>query len=291
MKPIVTVAAYCEKDKHLTQESLNWLFEMGFDKAGYGKGRKIVLAHNRRSTASGLTSVAGIMFDEVDEMEPSDEMEQGWPIACNHLWYRTAEHMAKQDCPWLYLEADAVVLSPDYLRKIELEYARLGKPFMGDVVRINDAGTEHLTGVSVYPPDAATRLQLNLQGEAWDYQCRRQILPMAADTKLIQQIWRRPPFMSQNDLVCIDTEAVIFHQCKDASLINLLRQIAAHKQPVNVAIDPETKLGIRKIMATEKRLRDILREFIVCRENQGKNPRVAMRRLDALIQQHRNEVL
>lgn len=77
---------------------------------------------------------------------------KGWPSAANFAWQQAArlvEGMAAtwDAHGWLWWEADATPLTPDWLDQLATEHAKGGKPFMGHVV----PGRGHLNGVAIYP--------------------------------------------------------------------------------------------------------------------------------------------
>ncbi len=288
-KRLILVLSFCNKDKHLAMEMLTFLKEIGFNKAGRGKGRTIVLAHCRHSNVSGLSSLAKTMFETVEEFTPKDQHEHGWPQACNHQFVRVAEMMKPKGFPWFFLEADAVVLNVDFLDVLEQDYYHKAKPILGRFVQISDEGTKHVTGISVYPPDALSVIgRINVSGEAWDYQCRDRILPQAADTRYIQQIWQRPPFKTLLELKDIEPDARIFHQCKDGSLYKLLRQNRdGVKRQQNLLCVDDREL-LTQMQEDNLNLHSLLKEVLDIREGTGRNPRIAIRALDKWINENKH---
>lgn len=92
---------------------------------------------------------------------------QGWPRACNVVFERAAKHAWQHypGQPFLFMEADATPVRPDWLKDIAAAYIANGVPFMGAIR--NTYGTDdgrpesqggrrmivgrHMNGVGVYP--------------------------------------------------------------------------------------------------------------------------------------------
>ena len=82
---------------------------------------------------------------------------KGWPAAPNYVWQFTVRyiesevvHWAKRRLSaWLWWEADAAPLTPDWLDTLDAAYAKCGKPIMGHIVPQRG----HMNGVAIYPFD------------------------------------------------------------------------------------------------------------------------------------------
>lgn len=77
-----------------------------------------------------------------------------YPQAANWAFQCVAHKMSQQQSAWLWMEADAIALTPDWLDRLQSEYDSCGKAFMGPVVQ----HLGHLQGTSIYPANAAQRL-------------------------------------------------------------------------------------------------------------------------------------
>lgn len=93
---------------------------------------------------------------------------RAWPNAPNWAWQNVANHMSRQESPWLWMEADAIALKPDWLERLQAEYARAKHLFMGP--KVTEMGS-HVNGVAIYCADAAQRLPkaMTATSQAWDY--------------------------------------------------------------------------------------------------------------------------
>lgn len=158
----------------------------------------------------------------------------GWPMAPNWVWQQTAKHMG-QIGPWLWMEPDAVALTPDWIQRIEEEYAFAGKAFMGPVVK--EMG--HMNGISVYPRQTVEMLPSAMRATnlAWDYVAKAEMVPHAKDASdLMQHVWsingdqwlevgggQVPMLLTEQDVrKNLKPSAVMVHRIKDQSLLNLL---------------------------------------------------------------------
>ncbi len=158
----------------------------------------------------------------------------GWPRGPNKAWQATARYMATDTIPWLWLEADAIPLKPDWLTTLDTTYAACGKPFMGAIV----PRMGHCNGVAIYPSNAALRCPkaMGATSQAWDYVMREEMIHHCHDASgLIFHFWgvvkgrphpyegAPPHFETAADITrWIPPSAVLVHRCKDHSLTKLL---------------------------------------------------------------------
>lgn len=174
-------------------------------------------------------------------------------FAPNHMFMLAAQQiMFSYRWPWLWLEPDAIPLKSHWLSKIADAYEASPKRFLGPIVDGKQPGLpeRHLAGVSVYPPDAFSIYDkftsIKTENVAWDMEAANDVVPRAQHTKLIQHFWGKrdlsPTFVADNSTARADNalplsflspEAVVFHRCKDGSLIRLLQERMAtpEKQP------------------------------------------------------------
>lgn len=168
-------------------------------------------------------------FVEVETITAPAEID-GWPQGPNHLFQTAARHIQfNQQTPWIWLEADCVVLKPDWIDRLMNEYNEKRKPFLGDFVHVPNV-PDHMSGIAVYPGIVVNYAGNTLitQTVAWDVAGADQILPNMATTKLIQHKWKHPPLENQsqvdNLLGQLGDDCVLFHADKSGSLIRLLRE-------------------------------------------------------------------
>lgn len=179
-----------------------------------------------------------------------------WPVGPNWCYYTAACYMAMtQKDSFLWLESDCVPLSEGWLDKIESEYRIHQKPFMGPVIETQNKSfiPHYLNGTAVYPANALKYFHgpmvdfLKGAGNAFDLAGSSQTVPNAHFSALIQHgytddkginHWGTHPNAplvfktaradgdGENVVTpaVIHREAVLFHPCKNGSLIELLRK-------------------------------------------------------------------
>lgn len=226
---MLAVLAFDRREVPLVTKLAEWIVELGGVKT-----HSLLLVPSRRTSREGLESplieTFQKAFGSVEVFNPAGEDEYGWPDSANFAWRQVVNHVTYNlgDCPFFWFEADSVPLVPDWLDQIEAEFTQAGKPFMGGYVQIDNI-PPHLTGISVYhyttrhcPMYGVVQYQQGYSSPqvAWDVALARWILPMAHITDLIQHEWKPEPFENLESLVRLNPKAVIYHQCKDGSLID-----------------------------------------------------------------------
>ncbi len=227
--PIAVVFPVCAMDVQLAIAHAQWLKRL--NRVWH---HPAVIAYDRGLSAGlrgHLRNLLADCFPSVEILSVPTPRIPGWPHAPNWMWQHVARHMAGQKNPWLWLEADAVVLKPDWLDRIQDEYDKAGKAWMGPIVP--DLG--HCNGVAVYPADAATRLPhaMKCTDRAWDYEMKPEMIRDCHDaSKLIFHAWgvhngrihphtgSAPDFSDESICRQIPSDAVVVHRSKTTALIN-----------------------------------------------------------------------
>lgn len=174
-------------------------------------------------------------------------IEGKWPQSPNQMFCTVAKQMSMLHLPWLWLEPDAVPLCPQWLDILEAEYRKQGKPFMGG---LSVSPKPHLSGIAIYPPDVkrynpAMTVATTLP---FDYCNPQATMKQAHVTPLIQHVWSVvnghtvPTFLEASDLSIIKPEAVLFHRCKDGTLIDRLSERIGCVEPVEYVQKRSTKM-------------------------------------------------
>lgn len=181
----------------------------------------------------------------------------------NELFLAAAIYVeTKLKRPFFWMEPDAVPMRASWLDEIEQAYRAAKKPFMGMYVNI-PPHEPHMSGIGVYPAMVADySMAMRIPGKiAWDYAGRVDTVgsgpsrpPKAHFTNLIQHEYRvqwygeekpvGPSFPTKASLKHIKPETVVFHRCKDETLIDRLRE--QRGKPVKV--EPDT---LEKALARE----------------------------------------
>lgn len=227
---------FCKLDVHLAKANLSWISQLD-SKLSHGA----LLCCDPSIDWSGaqeLIDLAAKTFQRV-EITIAPDIVESWPAGSNALFKTTAQFFQDRKIgPWLWLEPDAIPLRKGWLDQIEQAYFAAGKPFMGAVMQASGLNMpkDYLAGVACYPSDCWKRMSLTWdESRAFDVATAPATVPFAANTSLIQHFWGEkdlpPTFVAEKTpesprnaftLDRINPEAVIFHRCKDDSLLRLL---------------------------------------------------------------------
>lgn len=220
--PLIAVLAVSPTDFHLAKKFLHW------HRCLDGRG---LVVHCARSIPEAKRAELEILMPEL--VTVTDEIyERGYGASANYL-FRSALEMCERNYPGvavLWCEADSVPMRATWLEEVADEYRACGKPFLGDFVKHDPPGSgiDHMTGTAVYPPDWRTVAPsiADLPGprpdQGWDSQCSHETVPLMAQSKTIQQIWRPGKIDAHFRAKNIWSTTALFHQCKDGSLIDVL---------------------------------------------------------------------
>lgn len=226
---MIAIINVCHKDRDLALRLLNYITLLG----GVEK-HDLLLQFSQRLKRDGLTddleAAAKDQWASVSTMVPDTEDERGWPMSANHAWmHALLKVREKIQKPWLWLEPDCVPLEAAWLDKIEAEYSKAKMPFMGDEVV---KPSHRMSGIGVYPPKVVAflkkrRLPDMPEKEAFDSFLAQEIVPFTHFTQLIQNVWSTelgkdvpPTFPDADSLGMLDERAVLFHRCKDGTLLD-----------------------------------------------------------------------
>ncbi len=233
--PFRFALAFCERDADRCLDLLIWMMELG------PVDRELVLFYDKGTPDSVLDPIlreAKFVFSCVTPVKLA-KSGAGWPGSNNFVWYHICNQMRKGDSPWLLLETDLAPCRTDWVSTLEAEYRRARKPFMGAWVEYYDI----MNGAGVYPADVTAWVPEFFKGNplmarAYDCAIAPQIMWFTHNaTHLMPHIWYtrsngRPgglipqvPVWTERmcEWIC-DHNAVLVHRCKDATLINYLRE-------------------------------------------------------------------
>lgn len=234
-EPIVVIFPVSSKDVDQAIHHAKWLKQLGTKWPN-----KAVVAFDAECPSEKVTSFVTLLSDSFETVErlfyptPPDKK---YPAVANFVFARVAEYMARGTSPWLWMEADAVVLKRDWLSKIQDEYDAAGKRFMGPIIK--EVGYGHANGSCVYPADTVTRIPnaLKQTSIAWDYAAKSEMISDTHDAShIIAHLWgvvngrasqtngAVPPqnFTRESAKRLIPPSAVVMHRAKDNSLTDVL---------------------------------------------------------------------
>lgn len=235
------VLPYCQKDVALAAKLLDWITELKGASRVTHSCLLVADAAVPKAAALKMQDVARSIWYRAETMLVTvPETMQAWPQAPNLMFQNACRQINNcHKLPWLWLEPDAVPLKPTWMDDLANEYANCPKRYVGAFVESSQANTPpvHLPGVSMYPPDAYRELEpFTTSGQAFDMAMASHVIPRANNTLIIQSFYGTqelaPSFKetkaegdAQNVLPInfIKPNAVLFHRCKDGSLIDVLR--------------------------------------------------------------------
>lgn len=247
MSPLLVVLPYCSKDVDLAEKLLNWIVELGENK----KFSMILCRDSKVPKERGdhLKTLAMSSFRSAASLPMTVDVP--YPAAANVVFSHVSNWIQQNyRTPFLWLEPDAVPLTPDWMDQLATEYYWQPKKFMGPFIHSNDPKfpKTHLNGVSIYPNNAWDILNSvpAFKGTtAWDIASAAKVVPMASDTKLISQFFgttETPPTFREKRVKgdpegivttkIIHERAVLYHRSKDGSLIDLARKRMNEGVPV-----------------------------------------------------------
>jgi hypothetical protein len=177
---------------------------------------------------SGLRSAG---FHSVASIRLRTEDDRGWPFGPNLMFRMANQYIALQQRePFLWCEPDAIPLRAGWLDAIDQEYRIAGKPYMGTIF---DKPWPHITGVAVYPANVNRFNPASLGATDKPFDTVRPDLTIKHShlTKLICHVWGDaaknipPTFPTGQSLAMVPSDAMVFHRCKDGTLIDRLSEL------------------------------------------------------------------
>lgn len=233
---MIVVFPFHSGDAQLLSQLLRWIAKLGFN----ANHSALLVADGAvdYSVAEGLMRDARKAFGRVSMKAIAPT--QGWIPGSNALFECAATSLAGK--PFLFVEPDATPIRPGWIEEIEAEYSQCGKPFMGAVVthQTPKLPNPYLEGCAVYPPNAWELMRAGSNhAQSWTLACASVVVPLAHNSELFQHRWGqpapwpKPTFVAepnQKDMTNVYTleelspKAVLYHRCKDGSLMRLLER-------------------------------------------------------------------
>lgn len=217
---MLVVIPVCEKDVRLALKNLAWLKKLGqkptFD---------ALVSCETGFDGADVAEAAASLFTSVKILnyEPWTG-EKRWPTIQNWAWQQTARNVFQ---PWLWWEADATPLRADWLETLLLRYIEQNKPFLGASAK--QGKLEYMAGVGIYPPyiEKFSVPALLARDAAFDVVLGQSVFPhkVTVSDDLIKHVptIRAHSFQSaESAKIMLPETAILFHPCKDGSLIDVL---------------------------------------------------------------------
>jgi len=232
---VIVVLAFCQHDAELAIKLLRWI-----QKLGRWPDYSALIVADAGTSWSFVKEAMRIASDIFGAVAPitNEQSVEGWIAGSNSLFKTAAHFCERKSEPFLWLEPDATPLRPNWLSAIHDEYQRCGKPFMGNIVHhdILNQSNPYFEGNGVYPGDCWSRIKDRWSEKiSWTLACTERVIDHAVNTVLIQHVWgtdtSSPTFFAGRYAGCpphtmtlddLKPDAVLFHRCKDGSLMRLL---------------------------------------------------------------------
>lgn len=252
MSPILVVIPFHSGDADLLVKLLDWMIHLNAE--GHKKTDALLVTDDsvKEEARAAVVERTKQLFRNVRiTVATIPDTHKMWPKAPNVMF----EHAARQvqltcKLPWLWLEPDSVPLKKNWLESLSEEAFFSSRLFVGDHVQgrtLKGQVLEHMSGVGIYPHNTMLHLGLDIANaeEAFDLAISEKVLKRMQKTPLIQHHWgpahAEPPTFSASatsaspkntvTLSLIDSRAVLFHRCKDGSLIDLLKGVGSAVKP------------------------------------------------------------
>lgn len=226
---MIIVLPYCHKDADGALNLLRWMRELD------GQIRHscllVAAAGLPKEKIGAITEAARLAFQNVIPVQTTTIDNRPWPCAPNTM-FRCTLGWAKQHLRGSYFwwhEPDCIPLVASWADALEAEYLFAKRPFMGAIA---DLPTPHLTGCAMYPANVAFYNKEMTQADRKAFDCVEPLKTLAFShhTALFHHQWRDwdgspvPTFQNVEKLKLLRPGAVVFHRCKDQTLIERLRE-------------------------------------------------------------------
>ena len=214
-------------------EMLGWIDELGGCRS---HSLVLVLAYPvSTEEAKALSELAASSFSSVTVIRQATSCEDPWPKNANAMFKCAAEYMQRLSgrTQFLWMELDAVPTRCGWLDILEDEYKSVGKPVMGTMY---SKPFRHINGVAIYPNsiNSFNPWMLGATDKPFDLTSPTSTLRVAHVTNKIVRSLFDPAtntphtFQDTESLSVIPSECVLFHGCKDGTLIDQLRKDYKH---------------------------------------------------------------
>lgn len=241
MQPLIVTLPYCSTDAQSALRLLDWMHTLD----GIIDHHCLLLVADNAVPLDVKKSVQAKgkeVFTQVETIMPQCPTVIGanYHVPAAVMFERSIAHI--DTCyKWnfVWVEPDAVPLKSGWLDTLSDAYDRCPKRFMGPVVHTTqpDVPQVHMPATMVYPNCSHSELKKFCDGkQAFDMAFAGHVVPRGQETPLIFHRWgnekEAPTFKdfkmptdgpNVGTLDMIPAEAVLFHRCKDGTLIELLK--------------------------------------------------------------------
>ena len=224
--------AFCQSDVQSAISLLEWMKRLGGTQS-----HKIMLvadADTGWEQCVRAMEIAESCFESAS-LIASERSVKGWPEGANALFFTALRCVTDE---FLWLEPDATPLKSDWINQIESAYSRCPGKFMGHMYDSTTQGMPKrlMSGIAVYPANAINRLEQSY-ASAWDVYNAEVMVLDGVNSPLVRHFWGQPnlaPTFAESKMAgspvntftleSIPPNVVLFHRCKDGSLMRLLKK-------------------------------------------------------------------
>lgn len=254
---MILCLAFCSKDEGTAIRLARWIAELGETSR-----HDLFLGYSSDITPDAVADILRPHFRNIGGIR-IDEQGFSYPASANWMWTTCARTIGTTlNEPWLWMEPDAVPMVPEWMDRIEDEYKASGKAFL--LNKVVTPTRSHNSGVGVYPGRVVnyTDRLWQVHNTPWDVFFAEDFTPHTHHTKLIHdkffEVWDDPKsgspvFPAQESLLKIEPEAVLFHRCKDSTLMDRIRESRGGVISTRGEIIPSEIAGASPAPATDEK--------------------------------------
>ena len=261
---LLVVLPFFYGDEHLLLKNLEWMRELD----GH-LDYDCLLACDTATNPDTAKELASALFNKVSVETYKRVERNAWPWPQNNAFVKTAWNVMRiHRGPWIWVETDSIPMKRGWLHSLSIEYNMGRKPFGG---HLSKEGI--FNGVAIYPNNISRFSQKimmsamteckNSKGEIhqipWDVYGSQEVKrSLHVMNRLMQHMWnddatqKAYTFPDQKSLEVIRPEVVLFHRCKDGTLIDRLRERMS--PPVEQPPPIEKKVDDAKLIAMRERM-------------------------------------
>lgn len=249
MNPLLLVIPFCQKDHVNAAQLLRWMAEL--QPHGHRPHSCLLAADNivPEEVKKAIFQLAKPQFAYTDLLRiPVPQDRQNWIGGSNFMFEQVSRTIS--ECikhPWFWCEPDCVPLQRGWLDQLASAYADCPVRFLGAHIKaINQPNMPalHMAGCAIYDAQAHEGMKefAKQTTQAFDIAAAQYTVMRSRNTPLIQHFWGKPDMAPtfretkagsdpENTIPMgyLRPDAVLWHRCKDGTLINCLRKRMAPK--------------------------------------------------------------
>jgi len=257
---LICVLPYCSSDHASATRLLEWIRELD-QRVDH---HLLLVADNAvpLETKKALDSLGRSVFSSAETIMPQcpAAVNGNYHPAAAQMFSKTMGHINKcHKWPFLWMEPDCVPLKSGWLDTLATAYEYNPHRFLGTIMepKQDNLPKKMMFATAIYPPNCYEELKGFCDGKkAFDVAFSDYLVPMSDSSPLFQHVWGAPNDPPTFKAVKVATDgknvgtlssiqpyAVLWHRCKDGSLIDLLRiRSKGEESPQETPPEPEPSL-------------------------------------------------